>query len=478
MVNEKKVNFIEKVENFCLEQKLFKRGEKIIIGFSGGADSTALLAFFYHIRSKYHLSLLAAHVNYHLRGDESNDDEQFVKQFCFQRNISLVIHNMRLDSVKNIETQARKIRFDFFQQLLKLYKMNKIALGHQREDQAETVLFRLIRGAGFHGLRGIEPQNSSLIHPFLGVSRTDIKAFLVSENLTWREDSSNLEITFTRNKIRHQMLPWIQENMNPNIYNRLNTLTSIFHDTDLILQELAQRKIENIQTTKDKGSIKIDISLLKKSNPTLRFYMYQYAFEQTSGIRQDFYYAHFQEIESILHSSGSKKLMLPHQVVVFKEYEEMRFLSELDVISTDMNNKREISSIRTRFSFEDYRITMLKYKTLPSNTHLSEDKNEVYLDLDSVCFPLIIRHRQPGDKFIPFGMTQHKKLKDFFIDEKVPKFERDKILVFSDAEKIIWIGGLRIDARAALNKNTKMILKIRLEKLTHQKVRHAERVKK
>jgi tRNA(Ile)-lysidine synthase len=120
---------------------------------------------------------------------------------------------------------------------------------------------------------------------------------------------------------------------------------------------------------------------------------------------------------------------------------------------------------------------MTKYKTLPKKHNLHENKEEAYFDLDTIQFPILVRHRQPGDKFIPLGMEHHKKVKDFFIDEKVPKFERDKILVFADSEKIIWIGGMRIDARTALHEKTKNILKVRIEKLTHHKVRHAERIK-
>jgi tRNA(Ile)-lysidine synthase len=478
MPQEKTENLIEKVERFCLEQKLFKRGDKIIIGFSGGADSTALLTFFYHIRSRYRLSLLAAHVNYHLRGSESKRDEEFVQEFCFHHNISLVKKDAKLKEVKNVENQAREIRMEYFQKLLKLYKANKIALAHQREDQAETVLFRFMRGAGLHGLSGIEAKHFPLIHPFLPVSKAEITAFLQAENISWREDSSNHSLLYSRNKIRNQMIPWIEENINSNIVNHIHTLSFILSDADDILQDLARKKLNQMQTGKEKEILKLDIQLLKKCNSTLRFYIYQNVYQQICNHKQDFYHIHFQNIEAILPSSGSKQIFLPHEVVVLKEYDELSFLSQDSLQTVNVENSREITSIRTRFSFEDFRISMKKYKLLPKKRYVYENKEEAFFDYDKISFPLVIRHRQPGDKFIPFGMTHSKKLKDFFIDEKVPKFERDKLLVFADSEKIIWIGEMRIDARVALDENTKNILKLRIDKITQHKVRHAERIKK
>ncbi|MDY6915176.1 MAG: tRNA lysidine(34) synthetase TilS, partial [Candidatus Cloacimonadota bacterium] len=210
MVN--KQNFLKKFEEFAFEKSLVKNGDKILVGFSGGADSTAMLQALWQLKSKYNISLLAVHINYHLRAEESDKDEEFVKKFCFQRNISLVIENNKIDTNTGVENSAREIRFKFFKKLAKLYKLNKIALGHNRKDQAETILFRLFRGSGYTGLKGIEPQSGKIIHPILPFSRNDLTSYLKQQGIRWREDSTNKENIYTRNKLRNIMLPWIEDN--------------------------------------------------------------------------------------------------------------------------------------------------------------------------------------------------------------------------------------------------------------------------
>ncbi|MCD4817873.1 MAG: tRNA lysidine(34) synthetase TilS [Candidatus Cloacimonetes bacterium] len=473
-----KFNFIEEVESFCKEHNLFKKGDKILIGFSGGADSTALLLAFSYLRTKYHLSLLVAHVNYNLRGEDSIADENFVKEICFAHNISLVIKNVKLENLSNMENTAREIRMDYFSTLTELYKVNRIALGHNKEDQAETILFRLIRGAVFNGLKGILPKNRKIIHPLLGVNRFKIVDFLKSENSSWQTDKSNLNNDYSRNKIRNHIIPWIEEHLNSKVVEKLYNTSVIFRETDSILNDLAKRKLFKSILRKHKDGIKLSLIEILKTRSVLRFYIFRDVYRQICGTEKDFYQTQFIEIESILKTSGSKQIMLPHNIIVIKEYDSLIFIKKGSLISVDIDYKRELTSIRSRFSFENYRINMKKIKKLPTKRHQFENKEEAFLDLDKIKFPFTLRHRKDGDKFIPLGMNHSKKLKDFFIDEKVPKFERDNVIIFTDNEKIIWVGGMRIDNRVAISNKTKNILKIRIDEISSHKLRHAERNKK
>ncbi|MFC1888091.1 tRNA lysidine(34) synthetase TilS, partial [Candidatus Cloacimonadota bacterium] len=224
--------FLEKFEQFVQNNKLISRGDKILVGFSGGADSTALLLALWHLKSRLNFSLLAAHVNYNLRGKDSLEDAEFVKEFCFNRNISIVLKDMELDQSGSLENNARDIRFDYFNTLAKLYKVNKIALGHNISDQAETILFRLFRGSGFTGIKGITPISGKLIHPLMSFSRTEIINFLQDEEIGWREDKTNQENAFSRNVIRNELIPWIEENLNPNVIEKLYNTGKIFRETD------------------------------------------------------------------------------------------------------------------------------------------------------------------------------------------------------------------------------------------------------
>jgi len=471
-------NFLAKLERFVFENKLIKSGDKVLVGFSGGADSTSLLLGLWHLKSRFRFSILAAHINYNLRGDDSINDEEFVKNFCFKRNISLVIKSVTLKTESDLENKARKLRFTYFNKIANLYKINKIALGHNKNDQAETVILRLFRGAGLTGLRGIKPINDHIIHPLLPFSRQEILDFLQKENISWREDLSNQENIYSRNKIRNELLPWITKNLNAKVIDKLFGTSSILGEMDDILRNLANHRISKALIKHPQNDFRLSLETLRKTKSILRFYIYREIYKRLSGDEKDFYQKNFEEIESIIYSNGSKKIILPKNVYVFKEYNDLIIgnVSELEEI--DVQNKREIVSLRNRFTFEDYRIIMKKLKKIPHKRYLFEDKKITYIDLDKTSFPITIRHRQPGDRFYPFGMKHSKKLKDFFIDEKVPKFERDKVLLFCDNEKILWIAGMRIDNRVAVTDSTKNILKLKIEKIATSKARPAERFKK
>jgi tRNA(Ile)-lysidine synthase len=473
-----KQNFLQKFEEFAFGKGLLKNGDKILVGYSGGADSTAMLSALWQLKSLYKINLLAVHINYNLRAEESQQDEEFVKQFCFQRNISLVVENCNLENGSGVENNAREIRFKFFRKVAKLYKMNKIVLGHNRKDQAETILFRMFRGSGYTGLKGIEPQTGKIVHPILPFSRSEITTYLKEQKISWREDSTNQQNTYTRNKLRNLMLPWIEENLNSDIVNKLYQTANIFAETDQIMQQLATRRLNKATLKQKDDRLVLSIDVLQKTLSALRYYLYRLAYQNFTGTDKDFYSANFEEIEAILDANGSKCVDLPHDIVVLKEYEELIFAPKQILDNENQDNSKEIDRIRNRTTFEDYRIIMKKLKKLPKTKYLYEDKYTAYLDLDKLQFPIIIRHRHPGDRFKPLGMKHSKKLKDFFIDEKVPKFERDKVLLFSDSNKILWVCGHRIDDRLAITSKTENILKIKLEKISQKKTRKAERIRK
>ena len=473
-----KEKFLEKFEEFFLKENLIEYGDKILIGFSGGADSTALLLCLSHLKSKYHISLLAAHVNYNLRGNDSLQDENFVKDFCFHRNISLVIKNVKTKIKGNLENEARKIRMEYFRDLQELYKIDKIALGHQKDDQTETVLFRMIRGAGFTGLKGIAPKNQNIIHPLLPFSKEEIKAFLTAENIVWREDKSNRDNTFSRNLIRNKLLPWLRKEMNPKIDEKIYRLSEFFAETDKILEFTSKRRLNTCLIKHSKDGYQLSIKNLLKNPAVIRFYIYRQIFEELSGNANNFYHHDFLSIESILSSAGSKKIRLPHKLAVQKVYDKLIFGFQEELETASASDPKVISSLRNRIIFDDYRIILKKLKKLPHSRYLYENENIAYLDYDKIIFPLIFRHRQNGDRFYPFGMNKPKKLKEFFIDEKISKFERDRILILSDKEKILWIGGLRIDNRVGITNKTNNILMVKIEKIALQKARHAERIKR
>ena len=469
--------FIEKLRKFILENKLIQKGDKVIVGFSGGSDSTALIYALHSLRDEFHIRLIAIHINYHLRGNDSIEDEKFVKNFCFTYNIPILVKNAPITQTSSIESTARKIRFDFFEKIHKMYSTNKIALGHNANDQAETILMNLFRGTGAMGLKGIVPKNGMIIHPIIEFTKAEITDFLQKENLNWREDKSNSETSFSRNKIRNVIMPYVFENLNPKFVEKMVNTSRIYRETEQIMSEYVNRRLAKIIIENDESKYIISLKKIIQFSPTVRFYFYKRIYTEITGFYRDFYHYHFEEIEKILLSHGTKIKEFPNNLTVIKEYDKLIFQKTSAIKSVDMENIRKIDKIRSKFKFEDYRLSLKKLKKIIKKKYVFEDKNNVYMDLDKIKFPIILRHRQGGDKFIPLGMNHPKKIKDFFIDEKIPKFDRDKLLIIEDQEKIIWIAGYRIDNRVALTENTKNILNIKLEKVKYHRMRTAERIK-
>ena len=492
-------SIVEKFESFGLSHSFLKQNGRIVIGLSGGPDSLAMTLLFQEIQKKYSLFLMVAHVNYHLRGAESDLDERFVKEFCFKHNLPLYILQANIKENENVQVTARNIRLEYLKKLKKHYKMDFIAFGHHKNDQAETILHRMIRGAGFTGLAGINPRKDDVIHPILNLDKKQLLEYLKHKGVEYRIDQTNIASDYTRNKIRNNLLPLLQKEYNPNFEQRLIDYGNLFYLSDNYFNQQAKKEFKKCVVSKTENEIIFDLSALRGCFPVLRFYICKEAWSSLVSKDKDFYAVHFNDIMAIVESeSGYKETHLPENVHVMKDYQNLIFRKQtLDArhqISDTRVQIKEISSVRNSFSFNEYRFTMQKTKhvsgitsqavnTQPfgqlfverNNKYGVEDREHVILDLDKIVFPIKCRYRMPGDKFIPLGMNNFKKLKNFFIDEKVSLLERDSVVMFTDAEKIIWVCGYRMDQRVAVSDTTKNFLHIKCENMADLKNRSAER---
>ncbi len=470
--------FLFKFEKYCNQHQLFHNGDKVIVGCSGGADSIALLTSIWLLKEKYDLSILVAHINYHLRGKESNADKDYVVNYCFQRNISVLVKDLNLNpDDPGMEAKARSLRMSYFDSLLELYNANSIALGHNKNDQTETVLFRMFRGAGFTGLRGILPKNQNKIHPLLEFTRKEIVQFLKSKKINWREDQSNYNTDFSRNKLRNIYIPNIKKDFNPKLDNQITRMTEIFTQTEEYFSRTIYFQFKKeFDYFKIKKVLKFDLDKIIKLKPILRFYLFKKCYNLLTNSSLDFYSKNMDEIDKILSYEGSKEVFLPHKVLVRKKYKHLYFLVRTNLDENSNNPEIVVKEKVRRVNFGGFKI---KFETLKKKpTSLKSEPNFAYFDYQKIVFPLTIRFRKNGDKFVPFGMRHNKKLKDFFIDEKVSKFDRDKVIIIQDSEKIIWISGYRIDDRVAVKGKADKILKISFDKELRRKLRKAKTKKK
>jgi len=455
-------NLVTRLKQFIHHENLIEQGDKLLIGISGGIDSTVLLYLLKKITAEFQLTTLAAHINYNLRGDESKENERFVKNLCYKWGIPIIVHNVTITDKTNIENIARKIRYGIFRDLLRKYNFNKIAVGHNMNDQAVTFLLHLFRGSGFTGLKGMLPKGRSVIRPLLSFKREEIATFAEKNNISFSYDSSNDDLGYDRNKIRHRILPMITEQFNPTVINKIYDSSHIFQKTDMFLQTHSKDIFKEVVQQKSEDEYIVLLDKLKQSE-VLYFYVFRRIFGFLTGSESDFYSAHLSEIYELLRRPGGKFIHLPHNVYVVKNANTLIFkMSPPDYTTSDYS--REIKRYTRHILFNDFYVMLSEIKVLPVHGFNFDENNTCYIDFDKVTFPLKAHYRHPGDSFIPLGMQNQKKLKEFFIDEKIPRLERKKKIIIEDQNRIIWVAGMRIHEFVKITSRTSHVLRIKIMK--------------
>ncbi|MFA5498266.1 MAG: tRNA lysidine(34) synthetase TilS [Candidatus Cloacimonadia bacterium] len=471
--------FITTLSDFIATNNLIDSGDVVIVGFSGGADSTALIHTLWRLRTEFDFKIVAAHINYNLRGEESIQDREFVAKFCSQHSIVLFIKDTQIDDKADLENVARNIRFEFFYSLAANYKNSKIALGHNKEDSVETMLQHFLRGSGITGLRGILPKNNNVIRPLLNFKREEIVDYLNENDIhNWREDSTNKESLFNRNRLRNNLIPWIENEFNPNIVHLLYENAIIYQETEEYLKTAARNLLRRATLQSEEKFIQLDLSKINVQNRILLYYLFREVVANLSDTESDFYHSHFKEITSLLSTSGTKMTKLSNNILAVKEYSTLTFTIETkeEYAANNLESREESIELTRKFQlFNNKRIVFDRINISRIKKSQYKFREIALLDLDKIKFPVTVSFRKPGDRFIPLGMTGLKKLKDFFIDEKVNKFDRDKIFIFRDAEKIIWIGEHRIDERVKIDESTQNVLRLKIENVRIRKTRSAQR---
>jgi tRNA(Ile)-lysidine synthase len=304
-------SFIKKIQTFSKRFDLWKEGSKIVVGVSGGPDSVCLLGVLNKLKEKYNLDILVAHVNYGLRGDESIEDEKFTEELV--KKLGLKIEKLNLNSLKidnsNLESELRDIRYNFFKKIRKENNFDVIAVAHNQDDQAETVLMRMIRGAGLQGLGSIRPRNEKIIRPLLKTSRKEIINYLKEGNLDYRIDSTNEDIKFFRNKIRHNLIPYLEEEYNPVIKETLSGVAeSIVDDYDFINKN-TEKVIYKVCTIAE-NKAEISVQGIKKLHPALQRQVLRQSIFKIKKSLIDVQNSHIEEILKIIKSQKGKSQKL------------------------------------------------------------------------------------------------------------------------------------------------------------------------
>ena len=441
-------NVKNKVSDFIGKHQLLSRDSLHIVALSGGADSVALL----HILSDLGYRIEAAHCNFHLRGEESNRDEQFVKELCEKSNIPL--HLIHFDTEEyaslhqvSIEMAARDLRYRYFSQLCQDIGAASVCVAHHRDDVVETLLMNLLRGSGIHGLTGIRPQNGLVVRPLLCLSRQEIEDYLHSIGQAYVIDSTNLTDDVLRNKIRHHVIPLLN-GMNPKAIENIAKTTGYLQEAEKIYNQAIREQLEEL-VTNDKTSETQTVSLVRLTElPSPLAFLHEwlspFGFNSTQ----------IQQTYTCLGGQSGKEFRSPtHSLLV-----------DRDVVAVEPSNE----PMKTMKMPEHGRYVYMDdmYFDIETTKDISVSKSTdcATLDAEKVQFPLTVRPVCTGDVFVPFGMDGHKLVSDYLTDRKCTLFEKRRQLVVTDChDQIIWLVGQRTDNRYRVTEQTTSVLRITLK---------------
>ena len=453
----------KKVISTINKYKMLEKGDKVVIGVSGGPDSVTLLLILNKIKKEYNLSLHIVHINYHLRGKESNLEEEFVRNLAEKLKIPITVREVNTKEVvgkSSIQEFAREFRYKVYEEIAKEIKANKIALGHNLDDNIETIIMRFIRGSGLSGLCGIPyvrdlSTELKIIRPLMDCTRKGIENYLKKLKIKPCMDSSNLKTFYLRNKIRLKLIPLIEKEYNRKFKENLFKLSEVLNnENDYLSKEVFNLNKRLVKRTE--YGLEIKVKDLTKFHPAIIFRMLREILKDIRGDLFGIEYKHIKNIVNII-SNKTKRTELPGKIIVEKYKDSLVFRKKIKkyIINTIL----KVDGL-TRVN------NLLFSSKIIYNIPKFKDLNSAYLDIDKINLPIIIRGRKLGDRFIPFGMKGTKKLQDFFIDEKVPAYKRDEVPILVDSkDRILWVAGFRIDDRFKINKDTKRILHIKMERV-------------
>jgi tRNA(Ile)-lysidine synthase len=431
-----------KFQNHLSAHFPFLQKAKLLIAVSGGLDSMVLL----DLISKTNIDFAVAHCNFQLRGDESDEDENFVKSFCEANSLQGFFQKFDTqqfveDEKVSIQVAARKLRYEWFYELLATENFDFVATAHHLDDQLETFLIHFSRGTGLDGLTGIPIQNDKIIRPLLIFSRAEIETFANENYLKWREDSSNVSDKYVRNKIRHHVVPLLKE-LNPSFLDSFQNTIQNLHQAQSLVDDASRivyRKV--VQDVANQKLINLNELLLL---PNYQAYLYQWL--------MPFGFSAWQDIYDLVYAQSGKQIFSQH-FRLLKDREQLIVEAKTIQISGDFY----IDQNQYELNFP------LKLKFCNVSSVLISDAKTIFVDADTLKFPLKLRKWQEGDYFYPFGMNGKKKLSKFFKDEKFSLVDKENAWLLCSDNHIVWLVGKRMDNRFKVTQDSKSILKIQLE---------------
>ena len=445
----------KKVLDFIRKNKLVKKGNSVVLGVSGGADSICMLKILSDLQKRLGISMYVLHINHQIRGEEADEDAAFVKKICTKFKVPHRIINVDVPALAeaeglSVEEAGRYIRYDEFSKYAYEVGATKIAVAHNSNDNAETVLMNLARGTGIKGLGGIPPKREmedangnivEVIRPILCLSRKEIEQYLKENEIEYRNDSTNDSTDYTRNKIRLEIMP-ILENINDNAMQNITNASNELADTSEYIEKDVDEAYDEYVSEENGKLFLSDESFA--IDPIVLTGVIRKMIENTAGKLKDITRIHVGDVVSLSDKQVGKKVDLPYSIVAEREYEGISISTEDDK-SDEEKDTREVV-----IAFEEDGFDV---------ANIEELKHTKWLDYDKIN-DVVVRTRQKGDYIVIDADGSKKKLKKYFIDEKIPRRERDQVLVVADGNHVLWVVGYRISEAVKVTPDTKKIIRL------------------
>ncbi|MBI5097710.1 MAG: tRNA lysidine(34) synthetase TilS [Nitrospirae bacterium] len=491
------MELLKKVKETINKYSMFSEGDRVLIGFSGGPDSVCLAVILDKLKKDFNLSLYAVYVDHGLRPDEVENEKKFCREFCDKLGIiffceSVDVGNYARQKGLNKQEAARDLRYKVYEEIAGRINATKVALGHNADDQAETLLMMLLRGSGRKGLSGIPPvrklelgvrsqesgvkKDKLIIRPLIEIERKEIEEFLLqkkgdsqiattnSELLTLNSklpfmvDSSNLKNDYFRNWIRLSVIHELKKK-NPALIRNICRTMDILREEDDYLEIIVTKTLIRLISRKSDVTIELFLSPLETVEKPILRRVLRRAIDATDGLR-GISLAHIEDIIGLIKTGKSgDRVYLPKDIRVIRDYSVLKITSvpPVKIEEHEITPPCEIvireAGIKIKALFEE------------EGYGPGDNKYSVLLDAGTMIFPLKVRHRTEGDFFYPHGFGKKKKLQDYFVDEKVPRDERDSVPILVSGNDIVWVAGYRTDERFKVTNKTEKFLRIIISKL-------------
>jgi len=452
---------IESVIKTIKEYNMIDKGNSIVVGVSGGPDSICLINLLSEFKEKYNLRLYVVHVNHMLRGIDADNDASFVEDVCRGMGIPFFlfkedVRKYALEKGLSEEAAGREVRYKAFLEIFEKVNADKIAVAHNKNDVAETILLNILRGAGTTGLIGIKPVNGNIIRPLIRTTRDEILDYLKSKNIKFVVDATNKEDVYRRNRIRLKLIPFIEENFSIDIVENLYRTSQIILDDEDYLNEECEKIFKKISIF-NKESVMVDIDEIKKLHDSLKKRLIRMAYKAIRGDTNELTYKHVEDALKLIDKQTSSKIDLPFEIEVIKSYNNLIFRKRAYIERNQIEIKLKIPGITDAGCLGTYMAEIIDRESIEK---LNLGKYHKLFDMDMLDGDITLRYRKSGDYIAPLNMKGTKTLKEYFIDEKVPKEMRDKIPLLAIDNCIVWIVGYRMSDKYKIRDSTKKILSI------------------